>query len=1660
MTNPKKVFIFKTQFDAKIYNLIFGQKVHFPLNQDNPTSTSRIINSNFDSCGIRINNGNIEFTGNQFKNSKTAIYITNNANPVFHNNDFYFNDDYAINNVGSHTIDATNNWWGAENGPYNENDNPEGLGNKVSSKVNFSNYLKKPYNEDIVAPIINLTKNYFSFRYINQTSLKDSFYIKNYGYGGLSFTINILDNSKISYKTIVKDGDIYLVKDEKNNNKNKLESKNEWIFIDPNSGVINKGDSIKIIIELDPNKFPSENNFSATLEINSNDHYNQKMEVNIDVDANPVRFFTYIKKIDMTNFPNINLYCNVRFESENLRSLDDNNFTIWEDGYREQIINIDTNKVETPVSVMLIVDVSGSMNGSMDELKDACNLFIDLMKDDDRTAIIKFSDSYSLIQEFTSDKSLLHDKINSLTPGGGTQMYNALWAGLELTAPEFNSSTMIAFTDGASAVGNYTTEQIINHSLDLDIPIYTIGLGSATTDVLKEIAYGTNGEYYYSPTVEQLTAIFQNINASLQTTYKITYKTHNTVPNLKNREVILQTKLPEYNITSSDTIYYRVSKGGSISGIVKDANSGNIIKGANVKIIPGGYIDPDGSNDAGEYLIEGIPEGKGYTLKCYAYGYLPKTITPVNVFKDSIVVVDIQLNKDSGKYIIQLLNPDPNPDTSYVGIGGSLHRYYQVIDEISKEPISGVMVRLDNGQEFTSGDNGIVDIKINDSEIGNGNAGETKIFTISYLNNKQIANPFSFICKIKNVSYFKKWQSGVYTKLGVSFFSIEKKNSGETKLIEKDNISLKAEDIEITRQVRAQVGVDFDAGVGAKVKVGPVKVGGQASIGAGGSVAVLTEDYYRFSHKNYNDLEAVAQYLLFADGSFNNTDEILRRLLSVCEEYLIGSSTLDDAYLGDKKGIDVKVGVEASAFLGVMATDHLGIGIDGNLGVDGHGEVGVTHFRNENYNEYNFGLTGSFNGSIGAGIKNNLEKQKNKDEFNTFLELFDFDGKRGIQFSVIRDATTNNFLKFKILFLHRKLFKNWEEHIEYTISGKDVYNALEKIMEQIYLVCNTQTSNKTIILDNSTYSNLLTNVFNTIYDLQDKQGKAVVEFEKKVLKIAKKSAFDIDVSVKATSAVSAKIGGGYGFEEIDQTDLYTGKWLKGKNYILTENKSLPIIDETYQNVVQDIVNRIPSSIRYSLGVISYFANIFTKPQSTNLMSEYSKFYIGDNGSYLEVLPTTIPSTIDSIFCLSWGWYGDSPSKSKKSLSKKVLKIYENNRIRSEKMYGMRYGIGGFYQFEPLNTTLNDTAFLTIKYNDEEVNGFKESDLGLYKEDKEKRSWIYIGGIVDTVNNKVKAQIAELALYTLAPKMPLGNFGLNLDNDSVYADGKNLVNVTSSQILYNDQSTIRDGELFTINCDYGSIVTKDVSDQYEGIQVAAKNGTIHFSIKAPTISGQGKISAFSVNGSAKGYTTVVFFDTLAPNPPRNLTVTRTQEGIYLNWRANIDNDIAGYRIYYDTDSWLPPYEGTATVYGMPSPIITSNDTTFFVRGLYNDSTYYFSITAFDIAGNESDYSQPVTIYPVAINDKEKTIPIHFELNQNFPNPFNPETKISFALPKASQVKIEIFNALGQRVAMPINRYFQAGVHQVVFNGNTLASGIYFYRIQAGKFSAVRKMILLK
>lgn len=123
------------------------------------------------------------------------------------------------------------------------------------------------------------------------------------------------------------------------------------------------------------------------------------------------------------------------------------------------------------------------------------------------------------------------------------------------------------------------------------------------------------------------------------------------------------------------------------------------------------------------------------------------------------------------------------------------------------------------------------------------------------------------------------------------------------------------------------------------------------------------------------------------------------------------------------------------------------------------------------------------------------------------------------------------------------------------------------------------------------------------------------------------------------------------------------------------------------------------------------------------------------------------------------------------------------------------------------------------------------------------------------------------------------------------------------------------------------------------------------------------------------------------------------------------------------------------------------------------TQIFVAGNFESADYQNSYRELTSYEPTSVKDEELIIK-GFTLNNNYPNPFNPSTVISYQITELSKVKLTVYDILGNEIAVLVNKEQNAGEYNIEFNGAGLSSGVYFYQIQVGSFFETKKMILNK
>jgi len=196
------------------------------------------------------------------------------------------------------------------------------------------------------------------------------------------------------------------------------------------------------------------------------------------------------------------------------------------------------------------------------------------------------------------------------------------------------------------------------------------------------------------------------------------------------------------------------------------------------------------------------------------------------------------------------------------------------------------------------------------------------------------------------------------------------------------------------------------------------------------------------------------------------------------------------------------------------------------------------------------------------------------------------------------------------------------------------------------------------------------------------------------------------------------------------------------------------------------------------------------------------------------------------------------------------------------------------------------------------------------------------------------------------------------------------------------------------------------------------------------------------------------DTTAPSAPQNLVATGSNGVAYLIWSQNPEMDIQRYDIY--RNEAVNP--GSATLIGNnPYPDTTYTDNTVVVG-----HSYYYWLKAVDryCIPRVSPYSAPDSTGIITGIAGNEPLPDKYELYQNYPNPFNPTTTIKFDIPKATHVKLYVYDILGRVIAKLVDEKMDAGRHEAVWYAHDFTSGFYVYRIEAGNYEKKMKMMLIK
>lgn len=224
-------------------------------------------------------------------------------------------------------------------------------------------------------------------------------------------------------------------------------------------------------------------------------------------------------------------------------------FTILEDGIQQEIVYFDS--VNAPVNLVLLMDLSGSIGSKLNAVKKAAKKFIESLNKNDRVAIGTFTSRFNLVSGFTTDRSLLKDRINAIEwPEGDTALYDATWAVFDMLEQiKDERKAVVILTDGVDSAfhpeekgSTRSFDELETRAAEEDATVYPIYFdtepeASATYSAevfstarkqLQSLAEQTGGTYFSAARIEDLDGVYKRVAAELHSIYSLAYAAKDT----------------------------------------------------------------------------------------------------------------------------------------------------------------------------------------------------------------------------------------------------------------------------------------------------------------------------------------------------------------------------------------------------------------------------------------------------------------------------------------------------------------------------------------------------------------------------------------------------------------------------------------------------------------------------------------------------------------------------------------------------------------------------------------------------------------------------------------------------------------------------------------------------------------------------------------------------------------------------------------------------------------------------------------------------------------------------------------------------------------------------------------------------------------------------
>lgn len=314
--------------------------------------------------------------------------------------------------------------------------------------------------------------------------------------------------------------------------------------------------------------------------------------------------------------------------------------------------------------------------------------------------------------------------------------------------------------------------------------------------------------------------------------------------------------------------------------------------------------------------------------------------------------------------------------------------------------------------------------------------------------------------------------------------------------------------------------------------------------------------------------------------------------------------------------------------------------------------------------------------------------------------------------------------------------------------------------------------------------------------------------------------------------------------------------------------------------------------------------------------------------------------------------------------------------------------------------------------------------------------LYLDAVQENDSVTVRVKLQNITGHKLPTGIPLRRMWIHLrasdgDNNTIFESGS-----------WDSEGRITGMDL-PFERHYNTINKADEVQVYEAVPVDINGNVTYTLLKASTFIKDNRIPPLGFRSSHNSYDTTAVYGYALNDPDFNKD----------NGNEGTGTDVITYRIPVNE---LSEMNISAEVcYQTLKPEVAE-----YLAGMSSLDIDRFNWMYEAADKNPIIMKRAELIYEITGTGAQRVSSFDFNLAQNYPNPFNPATKIRFSLPHYEKTSLVVYDVLGKEISVLINREMSAGNYEVTFNGSSLPSGIYFYRLTSGNYSKIHKMLLVK